>query len=744
MGQRQALNIRLCAGLASRTITLDNYGRKKLGKTKDSLKLRYVRVFYCSRALEWLNIRAILLEMLAYFGLSEQISLDNIAFSWTYEQNLSYRFYKPSDVFEKFSFVNLLDAQISCICQSAKRLKPFLDSGTSNDCLDTQSHNVHVRTTDLNIIQHPFLRSALKLGLNHIPLQPTLFHAVIKVVLDVLKQIFETCQLHNYGLDWQTASQFLQDLCLSRLRSAARANKFGFKRTDRALFENAAVMNELKWLVSYLYISGVDKACNNACFLCIKHIRLQAYKRLMGDDFSPCMTNERWSLPTAVLDAVLEDLRIILPEIPPPFNSLPFLMATFKVHKQSYRWLTNAFRTVYSNIAVLLTLTTVQILEKIKAWCLKKREAYRNFLRVETSIFWIIDSILQFTLNLPTQIHDIYVADVTRCYECIPLEGPDNLFDALTFTINIGFQEADAQHQKASNSLWVKITPDGTPQKAKWSTIPPKSAGWVHLPKHRLLGLHSWLIRNCFVILGDRVWRQTKGIPMGFSCSPLWCNLYLLSYEIKFIQRLAKLGRTDLLSKFQHAFRYIDDICWLNVTTPMTFLCPSQPRTPNNPFWIYPLDILEIKTEVQRYADNDPSRGISAHFMNAQVVIKSDNSGQYMLSKYDKRRALPFPYTQFIKFASNRPIKQSYNIVISQVLPILYISNTDDAALIEIDSLIQTMVSNGFRQQRITNRIIDWLRSGHFPEIQVDALSIARKLSTCQRFSLASQSILDT
>lgn len=140
----------------------------------------------------------------------------------------------------------------------------------------------------------------------------------------------------------------------------------------------------------------------------------------------------------------------------------------------------------------------------------------------------------------------------------------------------------------------------------------------------------------------------------------------------------------------------------------MEFLCPKQPRTPENPYWIYPLDILEIKTEtVQGYANDDPTRGISAHFMNAQVDIKMDNSGQYFLSKYDKRRALPFPYTQFIKFASNRPVKQSYNIVISQVLPILYISNTDKAALTEIQLLINTKIGNGFQGQRITSRIVE-------------------------------------
>jgi hypothetical protein len=46
----------------------------------------------------------------------------------------------------------------------------------------------------------------------------------------------------------------------------------------------------------------------------------------------------------------------------------------------------------------------------------------------------------------------------------------------------------------------------------------------------------------------------------------------LLFHETKFIQRLARLGRQDLLSKFQHAFWYIDDLCLLNVMNPCDHL----------------------------------------------------------------------------------------------------------------------------------------------------------------------------
>ena len=504
----------------------------------------------------------------------------------------------------------------------------------------------------------------------------------------------------------------LHRLCADKLRIAARSNKFGFKNSDRFLFDIPAVQNELKWLLSHFFIAGVDKASNNVSFMCIRHLQFQAYQRLMGDDFEPCKHGTNWLLPTAILDSVKEKLTLLILEIPHSFNALPFLMANYKQHKQKYRWLTNAFQTIFSHSASLLTIATMEVLEKFKVWCKKTKDGYSNFLQVNTSLYWIVDSALQVTLNLPPELSDIFVADVTQCYESIPLQGEDNLLNALKFVLAKGFKEAEAQHFKSNNRLWIRVAANGTPGAAKWCTSQPKGS-WFEMPLHRLLALHEWLMTNCHVVLGDRVWLQTKGIPMGFSCSPLWCNIYLLSYEVRFIQRLQALGRVDIMKQFRYVFRYIDDICWLNVGNPMDFLSPTQPRTDTNPFWIYPLNILKIKSEVFAYDIRNPVRGIAANFMNVSLEIVG--SSVYSIRKHDKRRTLPFPYTQFLKFRSNRPVKQSYNVIISQILPILYISNSVQFAALEIELLIATMMSNGFQEQRLRRLILEWLKSNYFP-----------------------------
>lgn len=152
--------------------------------------------------------------------------------------------------------------------------------------------------------------------------------------------------------------------------------------------------------------------------------------------------------------------------------------------------------------------------------------------------------------------------------------------------------------------------------------------------------VQSWLINNCFIRLGDKVWRQKTGIPMGFSCSPIWCNLYFMAYEFRFISRLLKLRRFDLLKLFEHAYRYIDDICILNTPDVDIFLDPKQDRTPDNPWWIYPLNIVEIKSEMTSTIPGYPEWGTDAHFLSIHIMMTDTELGAFNIEMYDKSEEL--------------------------------------------------------------------------------------------------------
>jgi hypothetical protein len=150
--------------------------------------------------------------------------------------------------------------------------------------------------------------------------------------------------LDSNGFPITEASSCLHKICLHTLKVASRANKYGFRHLGQYLLDLPPIKNELQWLAEHLYCAGLNKVANNACFMCIKHIRLQAFQRLMGTDFTPYKDLTLWSLPTSILDQVKKQLITLLPECLPIFNTLPYLMASYKLHKTKYRWLTNAFQ----------------------------------------------------------------------------------------------------------------------------------------------------------------------------------------------------------------------------------------------------------------------------------------------------------------------------------------------------------------------------------------------------------------
>jgi len=52
----------------------------------------------------------------------------------------------------------------------------------------------------------------------------------------------------------------------------------------------------------------------------------------------------------------------------------------------------------------------------------------------------------------------------------------------------------------------------------------------------------EWLIDNTYVIVGNQVLRQTIGIPMGTDCAPFLANLFLFSYEFRYLNNLLNRG----------------------------------------------------------------------------------------------------------------------------------------------------------------------------------------------------------
>ena len=181
----------------------------------------------------------------------------------------------------------------------------------------------------------------------------------------------------------------------------------------------------------------------------------------------------------------------LIPELPIGEVELPYIMAIYKFHKKKYRWISNAFGSIYVNVATLLTLSTMALLEDVKEWANTTIKGYKNFLGVETSIYWIIDSITDFTLNTPDVINNIYVADITRCFESILISGNDTLYDAMEFITRLGMSNMINKHPR-NNSFGLELMIKG---------LQPKQYGHL-LVLNMVIGFPSRSLNFCKFISG--------------------------------------------------------------------------------------------------------------------------------------------------------------------------------------------------------------------------------------------------
>jgi hypothetical protein len=151
--------------------------------------------------------------------------VENITFALSYDRNLASVLYKPAAVFKQISFVHLLYEDDTCACSSIARLRGFCDPLTITEMSSFCKPAVHVRTMNINIIQHKLLRSALSQGLNHIPLQPTIIARAIASIMHAFKQLVLILQLDQLQFPIEAARLHLHNTCLSILKASSHANK---------------------------------------------------------------------------------------------------------------------------------------------------------------------------------------------------------------------------------------------------------------------------------------------------------------------------------------------------------------------------------------------------------------------------------------------------------------------------------------------------------------------------------------
>ena len=244
--------------------------------------------------------------------------------------------------------------------------------------------------------------------------------------------------------------------------------------------------------------------------------------------------------------------------------------------------------------------------------------------------------------------------------------------------------------------------------------------------------MNNWLIDNVFIACGQGIYRQCKGIPMGFSCSPLWCNLYLAFFELCFCKRLAHLGKWDILQYFNNVMRYYDDLLLINVPNPTIFFNCLGEENDSNPFWIYPKQFVTINFSNNIFLNLPPHHfiGRKTSFLNMEFSIDL-HKPHINIRLFDKRKLLPFQPIQFIHRSGNRPQDWAHKVIISLITPYLYATNSPSSAADSIRNLIKLFTKNGFEKAKLW-RMVSRALNKDFPLLlyNIDDVKILLSIKT--------------
>ena len=309
----------------------------------------------------------------------------------------------------------------------------------------------------------------------------------------------------------------------------------------------------------------------------------------------------------------------------------------------------------------------------------KKRYCRKEGLFSGLKNFWCIDKNAEVTdmldgVNLKKKARTISTFDFTTLYTKIP---HTKLIDVLSKLVDSIFSGTVRTRMAVGNKMayWVK----GTSKNQTYNSNQVKSS-------------LEFLIKNAYFHVGDTIFRQIVGIPMGSDPAPFFANLFLFYYECLWMKNLRKnnIGRGK---KFANIFRFIDDLIVVN---------------DNGEFersWkeIYP---SELVLEKENQSDQ------SATFLDLDIHI---NNGEFDYKLYDKRNGFKVRYKNFkiVRFpfrSSNMPNKMFYSTISAEILRICRATKQFQNFKVAVTQFLERMKVQGGIKEGIKGSISKLLK----------------------------------
>ena len=523
----------------------------------------------------------------------------------------------------------------------------------------------HVISGDLNIVSDAKLRNLIAKGPKY---REPLPFSCSKAKHDILTGIdnFIDTWSNKEGMPITAFSDW-KNMIISKINDRISSLVIRKKKSLPSIFKDNAAKTCLSELQSRYIMVPIDKAGNNIAFICKRFYAQVLLKELglMGSSTSTYTKISQLTPDNIVTQHHTELKQKFNISVDNSMLTLPDIYWIPKLHKNPVK-----FRFIIASKRC-----TTKILSKhvssIFSLFQKQIDTYHKKSHYYSGIksYWIVQ-------NRDPILHAINKSCTHRSAKCLSsfdfstlyTKIPHNkLIDVLNKIIDFAF--------KGGTRNKISISKSGS---ANWvnKSVPSTNV----YTKASITEAVSYLIKNCYFKLGNKLFRQDIGIPMGSDPAPAFANLFLFHYESSWLNSVKKTSNI-LARKFGQVYRYIDDLLALN---------------DGHSFEAFHHEIYP--EELQLNKENDDNK--STNFLDLHIEI---DNGNFTTQLFDKRDHFGFDITRLPYKESNIPCKMFYNSIAAECLRICRATSASGHATSSIKILLARMVKQGADMFKMRN-----------------------------------------
>ena len=541
----------------------------------------------------------------------------------------------------------------SCNCH----ISPFKDNNIG-----------HIITGNLDIIENDDLKTLIKKGPK--------YRLPRRIHWGKNRQLIENF-LDDYIKDWIKKENKLvpngqyDETLLKNWKTQVmlfvdnRISKGKIKFKDSASFDFDSVKGELERLQNLFVITPADKAGNNVIFSC-KEYYVKSVKDELSTSNTYQVTRSSQNSINSINTGIIDFSNSFNLNVKDEMIDIPLIYYIPKMHKNpvSKRFIAGSKKCTIKALSKHFSMSLKLIFNHFK------RYDKVVFQRTGLKHFWIIENSLDFLENIKELRTDFLESyDFSTLYTNLPHTEIKNSFKKL---FNLVF--------KREGKRFINVNL----RKAFFANDALRN--YVSFTEDDMNKVLIFILDNIYVKFGNKVFKQKIGIPIGLDSGQDIANLLLYFYEREYVVNLSK---TDMITakKFQHCFRYIDDLFNADFRDFSNHLCRIYPQA-------LTLSKSNSSDTVVDYLD---------------ITISSENR-ILTFSLYDKRDAFSFNVVNFPYLDSCIPRKPALGIYFGQLIRIARIcSNFGDFCKRTL-SLSRRLQQQGYRHVelvRLTSRFFN-------------------------------------